>query len=86
MGEAAMADRGGGEEGRANTKFGEGNVPEEKQQGDQQHDHLQVSKNSRTPTPSSIISLHLLQEQKLKEFPSCTKQIDQHQRTSQKIP
>ncbi|XP_040257057.1 uncharacterized protein [Aegilops tauschii subsp. strangulata] len=35
-GEAAMAQRGGGEEGRANTKLGEGHLPDEEQQGDQQ--------------------------------------------------
>ena len=36
-GEAAMAQRGGGEERRANTKLGEEHLPDEEQQGDQQH-------------------------------------------------
>ena len=78
-GEVAMAQRGGGEEGRANTKLGEGHLSDEDQQGDQQQ-NPQVSKTVLHQL-LTIISLHLLHEQKLKEFPSPTREIDQHSET-----
>lgn len=60
-GEAAMGERGGEEEGTANTKLGEGDVPDEEQEGNQQ---------TRSPGQQTvvhqllaIVSLHLLHDQ-----------------------
>lgn len=59
-GEAAMGERGGEEEGTANTKLGEGDVPDEEQEGNQQHDP-QVSKQSYTnSSPSSLFISYMI--------------------------